>query len=100
MQRETWRARRRSRARSAPRGRRSGGLDDDVRELRGHVALRLRDLDRAAARDAPVDVGHRPVRLRDDRGLARVGLSADRLLEWQLAEELGAVILAHLFRAA
>src|SRR6266404_8692954 len=77
-----------------------GILDDNVWEFRGHVALRLGDPDGAAARDAPVDLRHRAVGIRYHRRLARVGLAADRLVERQLAQQLGAVVAAHLFGAA
>src|SRR5205809_4714038 len=77
-----------------------GILDDDVWEFRGHVALRLGDPDGAAARDAPVDLRHRAVGIRYHRRLARVGLAADRLVERQLAEQLGAVVAAHLLGPA
>src|SRR6267378_8245522 len=77
-----------------------GILDNDVWEFRGHVALRLGYPDGAAARDAAVDLRHRAVGIRDYRRLARVGVAADRLVERQLAEQLGAVVAAHLLGAA
>src|SRR5688572_18558529 len=71
-----------------PRGRgayfTSSVLDDDVRELRRHVALRVGDLDRAAARDLLVDRRDLAVGVGHDRGLARIGLAADRLVEREL----------------
>ncbi len=42
-----------------------------------------------------VDLGHRPVGVRYDGRLARVRLAADRLVERQLSQKLGAVFLRH-----
>src|SRR3974390_1431361 len=79
-----------------PPGVASGVLYHDVRELGRHVAPELGDPHCDAARDPAIGLRRRALRVGRDRRVPGVGLFSDADVERQLAEQLRAVIAAHL----